>query len=282
MKKYLTATAALLCATAATPAFAQDNPQGEFNGFYVGGSIGATFSSDNDDETILFDRDLNGTFGDTVTTAPPANANAFSTGFCGGSVGTSPTRPAAGCDSENSAIEFSGRVGYDRQMGNFVLGGIVEVGTSDYSSSVTAFSTTPASYTFNREVELLANARIRAGFTVTPTTLAYVTGGVGYAQLDNSFVTTNTANGVLRDLDDESIGFVLGGGIEQKIGRNVSVGVEYLYQQYDDESTVRLNNSGTTSPTNPFLLGNASGTDFIRSDDSFNLHSVRAVVNFRF
>ena len=158
MKIYLTA-AALLCATAATPAFAQD-PAGEFNGFYAGGSIGATFNSGNDDETILFDRDLNGSFGDTVTTS--GGANAFSTGFCGGSVGTSPSRPADGCDSEDSAIEFSGRVGYDYQMGNFVLGGLIEVGTSDYSSSVTAFSITPASYTFNREIELLANARVRA------------------------------------------------------------------------------------------------------------------------
>lgn len=278
MKKYLTA-AALLCATAATPAFAQD-PVGEFNGFYAGGSIGATFSSDNDDETVLFDRDLNGTFGDTVTTA--AGANAFSTGFCGGSAGTSPTRPANGCDSENSAIEFSGRIGYDYQMGGFVLGGIVEVGTSDYSSSVTAFSTTPANYTFTREVELLANARLRAGFTATPTTLVYVTGGVGYAQLDNSFTTTNTANSFVGDFDDDSIGYVLGGGVEQKLGRNFSVGVEYLYQQYDDDSTVRAGNSGTTPATNPFLLGNAAGTDFIRSDGNFDLHSVRAVVNFRF
>ncbi len=279
MKKYLTA-AALLCAAASTPAFAQDNPRGEFDGFYAGGSIGATFGSGNNNETILFDRDLNGTFGDTVSTS--GGANAFANGFCGGSVGTSPSRPAAGCDNEDTAIEFSGRVGYDRQMGNFVLGALVEVGTSDYSSSVTAFSITPASYTFNREIDLLANARIRAGYTVTPTTLAYVTGGIGYVQMDNSFVTTNTANGVVRDLDDESIGFVLGAGIEQKIGRNVSVGIEYLYQQYDDDSSVHLVNSGTTPATNPFLLGNANGTDFIRSDSSFDMHSVRAVVNFRF
>ncbi len=279
MKKYLTAAAALLCATAATPAFAQDQDR-EFNGFYAGGSIGATFKPGNSDETILFDRDLNGSFGDTVVTT--GGADAFSTGFCGGAVGTSPSRPAAGCDSESSAIEFSGRIGFDRQMGGFVLGALVEVGTSDYSSSVTAFSITPASYTFNREVDLLANARIRAGFTATPTTLVYATGGVGYAQMNNSFVTTNTANGVTRDLDDESIGFVLGGGIEQKIGRNFSIGVEYLYQQYDDDSSVRLVNSGTTPATNPFLLGNANGTDFIRSDGKFDMHSVRAVANFRF
>lgn len=279
MRKFL-AIAILMSAAAATPALAQDDPGREFDGFYVGGSIGATFNSDNDDERILFDRDLDGTFGDTVTTA--GGADAFSPGFCGGTVGTSPSPPAGGCDSEDTALEFSARAGYDRQMGNFVVGVIAEVGTTDASSGVTGFSTTPASYTFNREIEFVANLRARAGFTITPKTLVYATGGIGYASLDTSFVTTNTANGVTRDLDNESIGFVLGAGVEQKVGRNLSVGIEYLYQQYEDESSVRLGNSGTTSPTNPFLLGSPNGTDFIRSDGNFDLHSVRAVVNFRF
>ena len=128
----------------------------------------------------------------------------------------------------------------------------------------------------------MANLRLRAGFTVTPTTLVYATGGVGYAKLDTSFTTTNTANAVARNLDHESIGLVAGAGLEQKLGRAVSVGVEYLYQRYEDESSVRLINSGTTPATNAFLLGNANGTDFARSDPKFDMHSVRAVMNFRF
>lgn len=281
MRKFLTTTALVAATAFATPAFAQDgDPRGEFNGLYVGGAIGGTFGSNNDDETILFDRNLDGTFGDTVTTG--AGANAFSTGFCGGSVGTSPTRPADGCDSEDTALEYSARVGYDYQMDNLVLGVVAEIGTSDASSSVTAFSTTPASYTFNREIEYLASLRARAGITVTPTTLIYVTAGGAYASLDTSFVTTNTANGVTRDLDDDAFGFVGGFGVEQKLGRNLSVGVEYLYRQFEDESMVRLGNSGTTPATNPFLLGNAAGTDFVRGQQEFDLHGVRAVVNFRF
>lgn len=280
MRKLLTTTAILLSAAAASPAFAQDDPDRAFTGLYVGGSIGGTLGNGNDGETILFDRDLNGTFGDTVTTAPPANANAFSPGFCAGTPNT--TAPAGGCNSEETALEYSARIGFDHQIGALVIGGIAEVGKSDATSAVTAFSTTPASYTFSREMDLLANLRARVGFTLTPTTLAYVTGGVGYAQFDSTFTTTNTANGVTRDLDDESIGYVLGGGVEQKLGRNLSIGVEYLYQQYDDESRVRLINSGTTPAANPFLLGNANGTDFTRSDSKFDMHSVRAVATFRF
>jgi outer membrane immunogenic protein len=275
-------TAAFLSAAVATPAFAQDEaPTNEFGGFYVGGSIGTTFSPDNDDETIRFDRDLNGSFGDTVTTA--AGANAFSPGFCGGNVGTSPTPPADGCDEGGFELEFAGRIGFDFQSGPLVIGVVGEVGTSDYRASVTGFTTTPASYTFTREIDYLADLRGRIGTTVTPTSLVYLTGGISMAKLETSFVTTNTVNGVNRNgLDDEAVGPVVGLGFEQKVGQNLSFGVEYLYREFEDESSVRLTNSGTTPATNPFLLGNANGTDFIRSQQEFDMHSLRAVVNFRF
>jgi len=277
MRKLLVAT--LFASILATPAFAQNEQPKEFEGFYVGVSAGATVS-DEGEGTILFDRDLNGSFGDTVTTA--SGANAFSTGFCSGSV-SGPSRPAEGCETEETALELSIRGGFDWQMDTLVVGLVGEIGTTDYTSSATAFSTTPASYTFNREIEFLADLRGRIGFTATPTTLVYGTGGVSYAQLDTSFVTTNTANGVDRSgLDEDSFGYVLGLGVEQKLGRNFSIGVEYLYREFEDESTVRLINSGTTPATNPFLLGNANGTDFARNADKFNMHSVRAVLNFRF
>ena len=275
--------AALATTVFASPAFAQDDapPANEFSGFYVGGSFGATFQSDNDDETILFDRDLNGSFNDTVTTA--AGANAFSTGFCGGSVGTSASRPADGCDEGGTELEFSGRVGLDFQAGSFVFGVVGEVGTTDYRASTTAFSTTPASYTFNREIDYIADVRGRIGVTVAPRSLAYFTAGVSMAKLETSFTTTNTVNGVDRGgLDDESVGYVVGLGAEQKLSRNFSVGVEYLYREFEDDSQVRLINSGTTPATNPFLLGNPNGTTFARSQPEFDLHSIRAVVNFRF
>jgi outer membrane immunogenic protein len=264
----------------ATPALAQDDAaQPEFDGLYVGGSVGANLFTDDEDARILFDRNLDGTFGDTVTTT--AGANAFSPGFCGGGV-TGATPPLEGCDAQEGALEFSGRVGFDRQMGTLVIGGIAEVGTSDYRSAVSAFSTTPASYTFTREIEYLANVRARIGFTPEPVSLIYATAGVGYVSMDNSFATTNTVNAVTSDFDEDSIGFVVGGGVEHKLSSNISLGIEYLFQQYQDESTVRLGARPTTPATNPFLLGNPNGTDFARSDETFDMHSVRAVLNFRF
>lgn len=280
----LLVTAVFLSSAAVTPALAQDRaaPANEFSGFYVGGSIGTTFSPDNDDETILFDRDGNGGFGDTITTA--AGANAFTPGFCGGSVGTSATPLAGGtCNEGGFELEFSGRAGFDFQSGSLVFGVVGEVGTSDYNASVTAFSSTPASYTFIREVDYVADLRARLGFTATPTSLVYVTAGVSMAKLETSFVTTNTVNSVSRaGLDDETTGYGVGAGFEQKFGRSFSVGLEYMYREFEDDSTVRLGNSGSTPATNPFLLGNPNGTDFARSQPDFDLHSLRLVANFRF
>jgi len=273
---------ALLLGTAiATPAFAQDAPPAEFSGFYVGGSIGTTFPADNDDETILFDRDLNGSFGDTVTTS--TGANAFSTGFCGGSAGTSATPPTGGCEESENEIEFAGRIGFDIQSGSIVFGVVGEVGTTDYRASTTGFTTTPASYTFTREIDYIADARARIGVTVTPTSLVYATGGLSMAKFESTFTTTNTVNSVNRGgLDDEDTGYVVGAGFEQKVTRNIAFGLEYLYREFEDDSRVRFGNSGTTPATNPFLLGNPNGTDFARSQAEFDIHSLRAVVNFRF
>ena len=39
---------------------------------------------------------------------------------------------------------------------------------------------------------------------------------------------------------------------------------------------------GTTPATNPFILVNANGTDFRRSDDRLDLDTLQLTLNFRF
>src|SRR5689334_7484865 len=72
-------TAAATMALAA-PAAAQSAPS--WTGFYVGGRVGYVASPLKTNQSVLFDKNLDGSFGDTVTTA--AGANAFSPGFCNG------------------------------------------------------------------------------------------------------------------------------------------------------------------------------------------------------
>jgi outer membrane immunogenic protein len=261
----------------AAPAFAQDaTGRAPFDGVYVGGTIGFDAQA-NDQRTVLFDRNLDGTYGDTVTTA--TGANAFSPGFCNGAATS--TAPVA-CRNDKDNISWSARVGIDKQYGNIVVGVVGEGGKTYISDAQSAFSTTPAFYTFTRKVDYIGSVRLRAGYAAN-TTLFYATGGGLYANLKHRFGTSNTANTFTGRGKDDAWGYVVGGGIEQKLGRNFSVGLEYLYNSVKDNKYVVRVTRGTAPATNPFVLApNTAGTDIKRGDPNFRWNSVRAVATFRF
>lgn len=270
------ATGALTLAVAAVPAYAQDAADGdEFTGFYVGGSVGYTVQKNDRGESILFDAGRNGTYGDTITTVD--GGNAFAPGFCNGAATSSAN---VACKNDKDGIEYYARLGFDKQMGKVVLGAVAEFGKSEVSDSVSAFSTTPAFYTMTRELDWNAALRARAGYTVGPKTLVYATGGGAYAKIDHKFATSNTANSFEITGDDNAWGWQAGGGLEQKIGRNLSVGVEYLYSRYNDDNSGVTVGTGTADAANPFVL--AGGADFARSQNRFDFHSLRATAAFRF
>lgn len=272
MRRILLSTAsATLLLAATSPAWAQD-----WSGPYVGGQIGYGFQPEDDDERILFDKDLNGQFGDTVLTV--ANANAFSPGFCGGSAQTN--APAGGCDEDEEGVDAGLRAGYDWQVGNWVFGGLVEYSGADITDSVSAYSTTPASYTMTRELSSVIAVRGRLGYA-WERWLPYVTGGLAEGDVDRSFATTNGVNTFVERGDDNVSGWQLGAGVETKVSDRVSVGVEYLYTSLDDDS-YRVRAQGPAPATNPFILTNGAGTDFKRGDDKFDFSSLRATVSFRF
>lgn len=269
MKKY--ALAAVTAVMVAAPAQAQDT----FDGVYGGVSIGYDIQAGDGDEIISFDRGSNGTFGETVTTS--TGANAFSPGFCGGEATSTANTD---CIADSDGVTFQGRLGYDSQMGKLVVGIVGEVGTADVTDTVSAFSTTPAFYYMEREIDYTAALRLRAGYTLAPKTLLYATGGVAYAKLDQSFETSNTANAFEVIADDKAWGYQVGAGLEQKIGRMFSLGVEYLYTGYNDDDTLIRVTQGSAGATNPFVL--AGGVDFKRANDDFNLQTVKVVATYRF
>ena len=75
----LISAGALLASAMSSQAIAQD---AEFDGFYIGATIGGALQGDDARETLVFDRNLDGTFGDTVVFT--TGVNAFAPGFCGG------------------------------------------------------------------------------------------------------------------------------------------------------------------------------------------------------
>ena len=273
--RILTCAAVAACALSVTPALAQEAPA--FDGPYIGGSIGYGFQNNDVGEFQRFDRGFDGSF-DTITTT--TGGNAFSPGFCNGAA-TSP-RPATGCANDRDDIEYHVRAGWDVQFNNVVVGVVGEFGKSEVRDSVSSFSTTPAFYTMTREIEWDANLRARAGYAFGGKSLFYVTGGGAYAQIKNSFTTSNAVNAFADNGKSKSWGYVAGGGVEQSLGRNFSVGLEYLYSRYEDDDYRVRALPGNALASNPFVLNGQPGTEFSRSQPRFDFHAVRLTAAFRF
>jgi outer membrane immunogenic protein len=268
----LGAAAAAAVLMAAGPGSAQDRG---WTGAYISVNGGYGFQPDDSAETIRFDKNLDGDFGDTVTNV--AGANAFAPGFCGGAART--PVPGGGCTEDEDGGDFGGRLGYDWQTGGFVLGIVGEASTADVRDSVSAFSITPARYAFSRELSWLGALRARVGVGSSKV-LLYATGGGVRGSIKNSFDTSNVVNTFVRSGADSAWGYQAGGGLEYRISR-LSVGAEVLYTHLadDDEYLVRV--QGPAPATNPFILTNPGGTDF-RRQDPFKFSTVRLTAAYRF
>jgi outer membrane immunogenic protein len=124
-------------------------------------------------------------------------------------------------------------------------------------------------------------ARARAGWTVTPTTLLYVTGGFAYGRVNShlgfgSIVGGNVgAVGTSVAFDDHyHYGWTVGVGAEAKIAQNFTAKLEYLY--VDLGSASYAFNNILTPPDGGF--GRANFTWNQRVD----LHVIRLGLNYQF
>ena len=268
----LTASAASLLAVPATAQNERDTAQ-DFNGPYISTGGGASLQGSDRGETLVFDTDGDGVSGDAVGIG---GVDAFAPGFCNGRA----TSPANGnCRNDRDGPEYFGRLGYDKRMGNVVLGALVEGGRSVARDSVSGFSNAPASYEMSRKADWQASARLRAGYTPGGGALFYVTGGPAYARLNNRFATTNTANSFADNGKTNGWGYAAGGGAEIMVTNNIAVGLEYLYTDLKDKDyTVNVAPGTAGATTNAF----GAGTDIRRSDPHFRTHSVRGTLSFRF
>lgn len=272
------ASLAVLLAGAAAPALAQSAP--DWSGPYIGVYGGVVENNEDAGEGLVFDRDFDGEFDDTIVLSG-TTTNAFGPGSCDGAA----TAQAAGngCDIDPTGVEGSIRAGYDMQFGPIVVGLVGELSAVDLEDSVTSFSTTPAAYVFTRQVDQMAALRARIGFPVGPA-LLYATAGAAKAKVENSFRTTNTANSFTETVnEDDADGYQLGGGVEWRLAPNLSLTGEYLYSNLQPGDYVVRVGRGTAPATNPFILApNTVGTDITRSNDGLELHALRVGMNVRF
>ena len=210
-----------------------------------------------------------------------AGADAFSPGFCNGRYRGA--TQVLGCTNDRDNMSYYARIGADKQIGNWVIGAVVEGGKTDIKDYVTGFSTTPASYTFERSIDYQGSIRARAGYVAGGKGLIYGTFGGTYAKLDNRFYTTNGANSFTARDDDDTFGWQAGGGTEVMLGDSgFTVGLEYLYNRLNDDNYRIRVGQGTAPATNPFVLAPNTSTDLARSDARFAWHSLRVTAGYRF
>lgn len=181
--------------------------------------------------------------------------------------------------STSSGFVGGGHVGYDMQFDRFVLGGIVDITATDYSESSRVISrTADADYQLESDLDYFATARLRAGYLITPSVLAYATGGFAYGETDTTFNTTNTAqiSSLSVNTNETDWGYSVGGGMELKVTDNLSFGTEYLY------TNLGSTNTSATFTAAPFNGGVAGGSTTFTNDDDFDFHTIQAKLSYRF
>lgn len=289
-KNALAVAALLLCAA---PALAADLPSQKappaflspvnssvstWNGFYAGLNVGGTFGSD----------------AKTTLQAFPA-----APGFdpVGALVLSGVVKP------DYSGFLGGGQIGYNYQMGHYLLGfeadfqGLANSGRSGFTSGGLA-SDPRFSYLITGEVrkslDYLGTARARVGYLVTPTLLLYGTGGLaygnanlGFSRVGGTFVAATNAilpagtqlQGASDGVSASStlFGWAAGAGAEWMFMSNWSAKAEYLY--YD---------LGSMKATAPLLdapatfAGGAVIGDVTTASTRFDGHIVRAGLNYHF
>ena len=235
---------------------------------------------------ILFDRNLDGRFGDTVTTAAGANAFAHWRLLQRRATGARRRQRAAParCRNDKDGCAYYGRVGVDKQRGNIVVGVVGEFGKSEITDSVTAFSTTPASYTMTREIDWEASIRGRARLSPPTRRCSTARSARAMPRSTASSRPTNTANAFASRGERQQLGITGGGGIEQKLGRNFSIGLEYMYHQLPGRRLPRPRDAAAPRrrPTRSCWRRTRPAPTSAAADDKFRWHSLRATAAFRF
>jgi outer membrane immunogenic protein len=168
-----------------------------------------------------------------------------------------------GTGSDSAGFTGGGQIGYNYQTGQWVFGVETDIQYADVGGKV---SWGPYSWwgTGGRGSQWFGTLRARAGYAVDRT-LFYVTGGLAYGGLNDSWYHGSTSN----------TGWTLGGGVEYAFTPNWTAKIEGLY--------INLEN-GNKSLTQAFA-GNgvlAAGTYSATGKGGQGGGVVRVGVNYKF
>lgn len=151
-------------------------------------------------------------------------------------------------DFDANGAVYGGHAGYQLQFGSLVVGAEADLMFGDVSSEQRTvdrdlFNGVTAVDSFNYETrsDLLASLRGRIGHAMGPL-LVYGTAGIAWNRIDFKADARLSSNGLDVDdfvKDDQFLfGWVAGGGAAFKISNSVSVQLDILHYQFDDDLVV--------------------------------------------
>jgi outer membrane immunogenic protein len=244
------------------PVKAPPAPTYSWEGFYVGGNVGWL-----------------GIEGVSLSGTPADSATAALLGPCS-AAGACPTSVGS---AQGNSVSGGGQFGFNWQVQSWVIGleADAQAAGANASSSanvnVAAFGPYFASQSIKETG--FGTIRGRAGLSVTPNLLAYVTGGFAWAATSQSVAAgfpllSETANG---GRASTAVGGTVGAGLEWALGNRWSVAGEYLY--------ARLGATSLTLQTAPLGAGcTPAGVPSCQLnvfESSFTNNIVRLKINYR-
>ncbi len=200
--------------------------------------------------------------------------------------GTFVTAPAASGvvtfgDDNGDGFVGGGQIGYNYQIGSFVLGVEADLQWADLGGS-NGLAVVPAGFpaTFVPAgtvggIDWFGTVRARVGVAFDRA-LVYATGGFAYGGADDN-TGFGGFNGFVND-DDVRTGWVLGAGFEYAFTNNLTAGIEGLWVSLDRNTNGAFIGTETT-PAGAVLPVFVPGRDEDNNNDFF---VARAKLNFKF
>ncbi len=142
----------------------------------------------------------------------------------------------------------------------------------------------------NLDINSLGSARGRLGYA-TPSLLAYVTGGVAWANYDsNSNIVCPVGPcgvGVQSPgrLSDTRVGWVIGAGTDIRLGTGGRLlGLEYLYYRFDgsEDSNTQVLNLATGVPTSFGVCPTNTSACIGHVNGDFDVNTVKGRLSYKF
>jgi len=221
-----------------------------WTGFYVGVNAGYGWHNDDNNATVFVP-------GGAVGVGSPAGNITFG-------------------DSEGDGFVGGGQIGYNYQIGSFVVGVEADLqwadlggdnGTAIYPAVWDAYGFRPAGVAGG--VDWFGTVRARAGVAFDRA-LIYATGGFAYGGGDDN-------NDFFSNSDDTRTGWTLGAGMEYAFTNNLTAGIEGLWVNLDNENSTFVGSSV------PLAIADRRAVEApSRRDSESEFFVVRAKVNYKF